>query len=79
MGPKDGLKKLFGWLRGMTIQEMCKPCALALAAEGERVKTLPGRSEKITCARCGRRRFGVSYEVGGRVVAGTDVKQEGTK
>lgn len=43
---------------------LCKPCAAATAARQDReVKQLPGRSEKITCDKCGRRRFGLHYEV----------------
>ena len=42
---------------------LCKPCAKALEAGGKTVKQAGGRSEKITCAECGRRRFGVSYDV----------------
>jgi RNase P subunit RPR2 len=37
---------------------LCKPCAVALEAKGKTVKTAAARCEKITCAECGRRRFG---------------------
>ena len=46
-------------------QELCKPCAIALAGHGKTVKPAGGRCEKITCAECGRRRFGYTYEVTG--------------
>lgn len=49
--------------------DLCKPCSLGLAADGKNVKQVPGRCEKITCAQCGRRRYGVTYEV-------TDKKKE---
>lgn len=43
---------------------LCKPCAVETAARKDReVKQLPGRSEKITCDKCGRRRYGLPYEV----------------
>lgn len=44
---------------------LCKPCAKALEAKGKTVKQAVGRSEKITCVECGRRRFGVLYDVTG--------------
>ena len=46
-------------------KELCKPCAVALAAKGKTVKPAGHRCEKITCAECGRRRFGITYEVTG--------------
>lgn len=45
---------------------LCKPCAVNLEARGKTVKATGGRCEKITCAECGRRRFGVLYDVTGR-------------
>lgn len=45
-------------------KNLCKPCAVETAARKDReVKQLPGRSEKITCDKCGRRRYGLPYEV----------------
>lgn len=44
---------------------LCKPCAIAMADRGKTVKPAGGRCKKITCAECGRRRFGVTYEVSG--------------
>lgn len=32
-------------------------------AKDREAKQLPGRSEKITCDKCGRRRYGLPYEV----------------
>lgn len=42
---------------------LCKTCAVALEDRGKTVKPAGGRCEKITCAECGRRRFGVPYDV----------------
>lgn len=47
-------------------KELCKPCAVDLADRGKTVKQIAARCDKITCAECGRRRFGVTYEVTGR-------------
>lgn len=44
---------------------LCKPCAVALEGRGKTVKPAGGRSEKITCEECGRRRYGIAYEVTG--------------
>ena len=44
------------------IWTMCCPCAEG-AKDSYSIRTLPGRSEKITCAICGRRRYGSKYEV----------------
>lgn len=44
-------------------KELCKPCAVALSATGKTVKPVGHHCEKITCAECGRRRFGIPYEV----------------
>lgn len=54
---------------------LCKPCAVDMAARGKTVKPAGGRCEKITCAECGRRRFGVLYDVTGWP---TRRKKEGT-
>ena len=42
---------------------LCKPCAVAMVSSGKKIKQVAGRCEKITCAQCGRRRYGVRYEV----------------
>ena len=52
--------------------DLCKPCSLGLVADGKSVKQVAGRCEKITCAQCGRRRYGSAYEV-------TDKKKEETE
>ena len=44
-------------------KKLCKPCAEALKKSGTSVKCLGGRSEKITCDECGKRRFGLPYDV----------------
>lgn len=57
-------------------KNLCKPCAVATAARRDReVKQLPGRSEKITCDKCGRRRFGLPYEVKRKFFAGGGAKK----
>ena len=61
--------------RGGVKKLLCKPCAVALEARGKTVKTAGGRCEKITCAECGRRRFGILYDVPGWP---TRRKKEGT-
>ena len=42
--------------------DLCKPCAVEKSRQGVRLKTVSGRTEQITCAACGRRRFGRTYE-----------------
>lgn len=49
---------------------------VATAARRDReVKQLPGRSEKITCDKCGRRRFGLPYEVKRKFFTGGGAKK----
>ena len=57
-------------------QELCKPCAIALAGRGKTLMPAGGRCEKITCAECGRRRFGYAYEVTGRATRGKKEDQQ---
>lgn len=47
-------------------QKLCKPCAKELERRGKTVQPLEVKAEKITCKACGRRRYGVQYEVTGR-------------
>lgn len=43
--------------------ELCHPCALKLISGGVRIKKTESRADnKITCAECGRRRYGAVYE-----------------
>ena len=42
---------------------LCKPCSLGAVADGKKVKQVDGRCGKITCAKCGRRRYGIKYDV----------------
>lgn len=42
---------------------LCVPCAEGLKAVGGSVKMLIGKSMKVTCEGCGRRRFGMAYDV----------------
>lgn len=47
-------------------KDLCKPCAKELEQRGKTVQPLEVRAEKITCKACGRRRYGLTYEVTGR-------------
>ena len=62
---------------------LCKPCAVDLAARGKTVKPVAQRCEKITCSECGRRRFGITYEVTGRATrkkgGNEEMSQKGEK
>lgn len=42
---------------------LCKPCVISLQEKCKIVKHVGGRTEKITCDECGRRRYGSTYEV----------------
>ena len=53
--------------------DLCKPCAVAMSHQGIRLKVASGRTEKIACAKCGRRRYGQTYE------ATTNTKEEPRK
>ena len=53
---------------------LCKPCALGMSADNKKLKQESGRCEKITCEKCGRRRYGVAYEVTER--AGTTKRED---
>lgn len=45
-------------------QDLCGKCAAELRAAGGEIKRTAGRvDQKVTCARCGRRRYGASFEV----------------
>ena len=57
---------------------LCKPCAVDLAARGKTVKPVAQRCEKITCSECGRRRFGITYEVTGRATRKKEVTFQST-
>lgn len=43
-------------------QPLCKPCAIEMERD-HKLKAQPGRTAKITCAHCNRRRYGLTYEV----------------
>lgn len=51
----------------MKRMELCRPCACALEQESrKRLQVVrQGVDQKVTCARCGRRRYGAVYEYGG--------------
>lgn len=42
---------------------LCRPCAEALGREWSLRRLSGGRDNKVTCDRCGRRRYGVTYEL----------------
>ena len=45
-------------------KHLCKPCAENLRQAGKQLTVqASGRDNKITCAECGRRRFGALYDV----------------
>lgn len=45
-------------------QDLCGKCAAELRAAGGEIKRIAGRvDQKVTCARCGRRRYGASFQV----------------
>lgn len=43
-------------------QTLCRPCAEEIRRT-RKIKALTGKAVKITCGECGRRRFGLTYEV----------------
>lgn len=43
-------------------KELCVPCAIKLAGTKD-VRKIAHRKNKITCAECGRRRYGGEYTV----------------
>lgn len=46
--------------------ELCVPCAMGMRAQGFSVRpTRRGVNQKVTCERCGKRRYGGVYELGG--------------
>lgn len=50
----------------MVVCDLCKPCAETLKAEGKIVTFVSGgRDRKVFCSKCGRRRFGATYQVSG--------------
>ena len=46
--------------------ELCVPCAMLMQENYALRKTEGGRDHKVTCARCGKRRFGAKYEIRGK-------------
>lgn len=54
--------------------ELCVPCAIKLG-ETKSVKQTQHRRDKLTCAECGRRRYGNEYEVAAKAEAGKEIKQ----
>lgn len=48
----------------MKKMELCGACAAKLREEAEVNKVGGGVDNKVTCSKCGRRRYGAIYEVG---------------
>jgi len=48
----------------MKKMELCGACAAKLREEAEVKKVGGGVDNKVTCSKCGRRRYGAIYEVG---------------
>lgn len=44
-------------------KELCTPCAMALTETRDVKLVSRGANQKITCMKCGRRRYGGLYEV----------------
>nr|WP_326184233.1 hypothetical protein [uncultured Oscillibacter sp.] len=45
--------------------DLCRPCTIAIESEGKKL-CLPvkhGINNKVTCGRCQRRRYGMTYEL----------------
>lgn len=45
-------------------KDLCVPCAAKLSIGYAVRKVAGGADQKVTCAECGRRRYGGTYEVG---------------
>lgn len=46
-----------------TKKTICGMCAIVLREQGMQLTQLGGRTEKISCAHCGKRRYGTEYEI----------------
>lgn len=55
--------EMTGGQRLMKQMDLCKPCLEAMKGDGKKLRMVKGGSDrKICCTRCGRRRFGATYE-----------------
>ena len=62
--PRRGAAGMLSGGGGPMTQDLCGKCAAELRAAGGEIKRIAGRvDQKVTCARCGRRRYGASFEV----------------
>lgn len=41
--------------------EICGVCAALMREAGLKLRQVPGRTQKVTCRHCGKRRFGAKY------------------
>lgn len=46
-----------------TKQTLCGMCAVVLREQGMELTQTGVRTEKISCAHCGKRRYGTEYEI----------------
>ena len=51
---------------------LCGVCAALMKEAGVKIRQLPGRTEKVTCENCGRRRFGGAYEIEKRIATAAE-------
>lgn len=42
---------------------LCGVCAALMTEAGIQLRKVPGRTQKVTCANCGKRRFGGVFEI----------------
>lgn len=61
--------------RNIMKRELCIPCAVKLAGAYD-VRETRHHRDKITCAECGRRRYGNEYTIGQKSEKGTDNGKE---
>ena len=40
---------------------LCGVCAALMREAGVQLRQAPGRTQKVNCSHCGKRRFGASY------------------
>ena len=45
--------------------DLCRPCAIAIESKGKKLcrPVKLGINNKVACARCNRRRYGMTYEL----------------
>lgn len=43
--------------------EICGVCAALMREAGVQLRQVPGRTQKVNCSHCGKRRYGGLYEI----------------